>query len=512
MLTFNPAKAEEIWSECFSFDGPKLNKDEWLKKSPFWKESAIDTAARILGNRNPAQRLGTGGGKTIITVLTATLLNARTIFITPTRYLANQHQELLYNTLGYRHASRVITGETTNKKRIWNDESDRFVIATGKIFQDALTNKLVSPHDFDFLIIDEVHRARGKYPYVEITARFETEGIPRLGLSASPGGTVPEVELTLHNANLDALSSLQTVMPPKTKDTRFIRVPRGMVCSDEDAWKVLGEKFLGYLKDVRFIRNDTKVLPAKKLLTFDPVIANMTPTERKSRIRQLLALYKQYQYCRRTFMVGSFYSFLLYVEKIRERNWPTDRMLLNEDLFRKLIDVAIRFKDMHPKVVELVKILKTEKKIGGRAVVFFDDRNTAIYCKEILAHHGVITETVFGGGKKVSKKTHETIEDLCTSKITAILATSVLHEGVSIPEVDVVINYAVPKSAIVNMQSNGRTGRMRPGYVIYLVLDHDLDRLTYFSVQRKTKKMNDLATFESLPKEKRKGQRSLHVT
>lgn len=511
-MSLDTATVDETWSHQFSFAG--VRQDEWKKKGKFWKSSALQIANFLSEKKNLGLRLGTGGGKTIIAILGVTAIKARTLFLTPTRYLTSQHQELLHDMLGFYSPSRVITGETPQKDRVWNDTTERFIFATGDIFYSAFLNGEVSPQMFDVVIFDEVHRARGRYSYVKIASEFKKYEIPRLGLSASPGSTQEEVELTLLNSDLEMISSLSSIMPGKSDSYHFLDMPDEMMRADEQGWKVLGKKLVDDLREANLLLPEHRVCSAKELKSLGLKIRALPTTPRTKIINKLFAKYLKYLYSYQVFMTGSYYSFLQYVEGehgLTKRKRLSDKLLLGEPLFRRLIATAKQRLDEHPKVIKLLYLLDSLQKRGGRAIVFFADKNTATYCKDILARNGVGTETIFGGAKKASKAQHEVIESLKNGDITAILATSVLHEGVSIPEVDLVINYSVPQSGIVRLQSGGRTGRMYHGHVAHLVLDHDLDRLIFFSVHKETKKLQELSRLESQPHEKRVGQISLFV-
>lgn len=513
MISFDPTNVKELWSQQFSFAGVKL--DEWKKKKSFWESSAIHIATFLSEGNSLGLRLGTGGGKTIIAILASVAMNARVLFLTPTRYLTTQHQELLRDTLGYNLSSKIITGETTIKNRTWNNKSDRFIFATGHVFVSSFKKGEISLKDFDLIIFDEVHRARGYYPYVLIASESKKLEIPRLGLSASPGSTEEEVEFTLLNSDLEMISSLSSVMPEKTENYHFIQMSSEMRRSDEDGWKPLGKKLVNDLREVNLVLPENKTCSAKELQSIGIKIRALPKTKRTKELNKRFAKYLKYLYSYQTFMTGSYYSFLQYVEGegglMMRKNW-SDKALLGEPLFRRLVATAKKYCDEHPKVIKLVNLLASIKRARGHAIVFFADKKTATYCKEILTQHNIITETVFGGAGKSIKKQHEIIQSLKNGSITALLATSVLHEGVSIPEVDMVINYAVPQSGIVRLQSGGRTGRIRHGYVAHIILDHDFDRLIFFSIHKEVKKMNELSLLESQPTEERKGQLSLFIS
>ena len=58
---------------------------------------------------------------------------------------------------------------------------------------------------------------------------------------------------------------------------------------------------------------------------------------------------------------------------------------------------------------------------------------------------------------------------LVATRYNTLVATCIGEEGLDIGEVDLIINYDAPKSAIRQTQRSGRTGRKHEGRVVYLV-------------------------------------------
>jgi len=510
MSFFDPGMAEQIWSAHFTFAG--MRASEWGKKEASWKKIALETAEVLSRGKNIGIRLSTGGGKTIIAILTATALGARTLFLTPTRYLTDQHEKLLKVTLGCSLPARVITGETSPGRRIWNNQSERFIFSTGEAFYSALAAEDVSLEEFDLIVFDEFHLARGKYAYTLITPECIKSGIPRLGLSASPGGTEEEVELVLLNTGIECVSNPQIKSPPKSDNYYFLPLTPEMERADKEGWKVLGEKLVNDLREANLRIPEQWHCTAQELKRLRRDISALPTTPNTKKLRKLFAKYRLYLYGYYVFMTGSYYAFSKYAEGLAVRKRPSDRMLLGEPIFRRLIATAEHYRDEHPKVTKLARLLKNVRRSGGKAVVFFADKNTARYCREFLDECCILTEMVFGGADKSVLQQQEAIDSLKDGRITAVLATSVLRVGVDIPEVDLVLNYSVEQSGIARLQSGGWTGRMRPGHIAHLVLDHDLDRLVFFAVHKQTKKITELSARELRPVSERKGQLSLFVS
>jgi hypothetical protein len=71
-----------------------------------------------------------------------------------------------------------------------------------------------------------------------------------------------------------------------------------------------------------------------------------------------------------------------------------------------------------------------------------------------------------GGGLQ-----HEVVSLFRRGNINCIVATSVGEEGLDIGEVDLIVCYDTPSSALKNVQRMGRTGRKRSGRVVFIMAE-----------------------------------------
>lgn len=83
----------------------------------------------------------------------------------------------------------------------------------------------------------------------------------------------------------------------------------------------------------------------------------------------------------------------------------------------------------------------------------------------------------------------KTLGDLSAGKLDLAITTSTLEMGISVPAVDIVSHYSLPNTEKSRIQRSGRTGRFRPGEVLFFVLDHQFDKAIYWSVRKKEKEM-----------------------
>ena len=75
--------------------------------------------------------------------------------------------------------------------------------------------------------------------------------------------------------------------------------------------------------------------------------------------------------------------------------------------------------------------------------------------------------------------------------VDILVASSVAEEGIDIPEVNAVIFYEPIGSELRKIQRAGRTGRTKPGKIIFLITKETRDVGLFFSSMRKEKKMKN---------------------
>jgi hypothetical protein len=133
----------------------------------------------------------------------------------------------------------------------------------------------------------------------------------------------------------------------------------------------------------------------------------------------------------------------------------------------------------HPKTVRLGELLNQfwGETPGSRVSVFTQFRNVAYELRKFLGENvpgakvsvfigQATTRHNVGLASDLQGKIAETFRK---GTINCIIATSVGEEGLDIGEVDLVICFDTPSSALKNVQRVGRTGRKRTGRVIYLL-------------------------------------------
>ncbi|MFB0545011.1 MAG: DEAD/DEAH box helicase [Asgard group archaeon] len=161
--------------------------------------------------RNTLVVLPTGLGKTLIMVmLTAHKLNQAVkegkkhefvLVMSPTKPLTRQ----IYQTFTqYLNVLEIIeiSGSTPSKHRAKRYECARVIVATPQTIENDLENEIFDLKNCLLICFDEVHRARGKYAYVNIAKDYDGHIV---GFTASPSKNKETVLRVCQNLKIESI-------------------------------------------------------------------------------------------------------------------------------------------------------------------------------------------------------------------------------------------------------------------------------------------------------------------
>ncbi|SCU89062.1 LADA_0E13498g1_1 [Lachancea dasiensis] len=201
----------------------------------------------------------TGTGKTFIA--SAVMLNfyrwtkdAKIIFTAPTRPLVAQQIKACLGVTGIPHSDTAILLDKSRKNRVEIWASKRVFFTTPQVVENDLKRGVLNPKDIVCMVIDEAHRARGSYSYVEVTKfldRFNTS-YRLLALTATPAADLEGVQEVVHNLNISRIE-LRTEEDAdvsrymKKRDKEEIEVP--LSAEIEDLIEQLGVAVTPVLKE-----------------------------------------------------------------------------------------------------------------------------------------------------------------------------------------------------------------------------------------------------------------------
>jgi Fanconi anemia group M protein len=464
-----------------------------LEKISKWRHYAKEIEDK-LALENVGLIADTGTGKTIMTFILIKSLKVRTLFLAPTVVLTEQHAEL-YKFLKGKDVT-VLNGKTSTEKRDWKKQ---LVIATPHVFMSEFKKNLVSEDDFDLVIFDEGHKAQGSYPYVPIASIFRKMNKKILALSASPGTNLLDIKKTEKIYGISSWVTAEIKMPSKSE--RMVKISLNKEL--EEASKLLSsiqEESLQKLDKLIQDNSNKKVdlkresfwLTQQEIDILSQTVNQLPKPAFYSGKKELAKVYKV-SHLYRLLITENYYSFIDRIKNFLAKDKAKSAISLMQDQRLKESYFIIKKADnIHPKDEELLKLAREYAWKGKSMLVFSNNKRSANYLKNTLSHIGYGVDTLFGGKDKSLKKQRETINAFKNGDITIIIATSVVEEGFSLPEVGVVVHYSQPQTAVQRLQRGGRTARFHQGYVCFLVMDKTFELSSYFAIRAKMKKMKEI--------------------
>ncbi len=485
---------EKKWSKL-NFQGFK--QEEYAKKYPSWKAGAKKLLEFLEQWINVGIIADTAAGKTIIAILAVFALGKRTLFLTPQRLLTGQHSDLVAlmdTNKEYLH-SRFINGEVSKQKRIWNDPADQIVFATPHVVMAEIKNGSFNMGDFGLVVFDEMHKATGNYPYVPLAKIAYTSGLLSVGLSASPGGTIEKISIVKENLFLKDLFQTEVETPKKNEDIVVAKMDENIIQVEHLFTDMLLD-IAGNIADLGIEMNRNSIT---NMRIFEDIERQL---RRKNKYQggYLAAKYRKLYHAYFIAITESYETFLEYLERMEQKDGSKSGwQIVLDDNTQKIANIART--NLHPKVEKFSELLSSLKQTGKNALVFFSQKSTALALKKNFSNGDFKIEILFGGADKNIKHQTEVLQKMAAREVDFIFTTSVAEEGLSVPEIDTVIHYSMPQTETALLQRSGRTGRMKTGHVIFLMIDHPLDKVFYYVAKAKTKKMRTIIREEMFSKQ-----------
>ncbi|KAI7816581.1 P-loop containing nucleoside triphosphate hydrolase protein, partial [Gamsiella multidivaricata] len=159
---------------------------------------------------NTLVSLPTGLGKTFIAAVV--MLNyfrwfpeSKIIFMAPTRPLVNQQIEACFHICGIpQEDTAEMTGQQNSelRKEMWL--SKRVIFCTPQVVQNDIKSGICPAESIVCLVIDEAHRATGRYAYSEVIRLLDplNRDIRIMALTATPGGDIKSVQQVVQNLKI----------------------------------------------------------------------------------------------------------------------------------------------------------------------------------------------------------------------------------------------------------------------------------------------------------------------
>ena len=451
--------------------------------------------------------LPTGLGKTVIAALVAAEVlrrgDGRVLFLAPTRPLVQQHATSFGHWFPQVPQARF-TGTVARPQREGRWENARLVFATPELVANDLAAGRYDLKSVDLLVVDEAHHAVGKYAYVPIAARFQTErprGGRLLALTASPGGQaarIDEVVGALGVQRIEARSredpGVREFVQPVEVEYRWVELPPAAKRIQEEliaAVRETGHKLqkMGYLR-----KKPLASLSVKDLLALRAeIFARPGPMTRKfgPLFHQLVLLHLHHGLER--LETQGVEPFLQYVDRVGKKPKLArgDRAFVALPRVTAAVEVGREYLERraspsHPKLDALVGLLEEERARPRdrplRVLVFAQYRDTiqtiqdALEAREWTVGRFVGQATRDKEDKGMTQKEQaRVLTGFREGRFPVLVASSVAEEGLDVPDVDTVVFFESVPSEIRAIQRRGRTGRSSLGRVVVLLTQDTRD-------------------------------------
>ncbi|MCI4322584.1 MAG: DEAD/DEAH box helicase [Thermoplasmata archaeon] len=451
--------------------------------------------------------LPTGMGKTVIAALVAAEVlrrgTGKILFVAPTRPLVDQHADSFAKWLGPTRRARFM-GSVRAPVREGSWEGAEVVFATPQIIVADLTAGRYDLSSVALLVVDEAHRAVGRYAYVPIAERFRSDRSPGsrlLALTASPGGELERIEgvvATLGVTRVEARhrtdEGVQEFVPEVKVETEWVQLT-GVSQQLQDSLRQAIHDEGVRLQRMGFLRRRplTSLTVTEILHVRAEIFARPGPMVRKfgPLLRQQVILHLSHAMERlETQGVGPFLAYLDRVEAKPKKSRADSSFLKRPEVVAARTTAAAWLAEnpdaSHPKIDVLRRLVAAERAVPRdrlpRILIFAQYRDTIESIVSALQVEGVRVERFVGqstrdaGDKGMSQKEqHQVLDDFRHGRFEVMVASSVAEEGIDIPDVDVVVFFEAVPSEIRAIQRRGRTGRNAVGRVVILLTEGTRD-------------------------------------
>ncbi|KAF2674168.1 P-loop containing nucleoside triphosphate hydrolase protein [Microthyrium microscopicum] len=473
---------------------------------------------------NTLVALPTGLGKTFIA---ATIMlnwyrwtqDSQIVFVAPTKPLVAQQIDACFHIAGIPYSqTTVLTGEVSPAAREEEWEKKRVFFMTPQTLQADLSKGIADPKKIVLLVVDEAHRAKGSYSYVEVVKfiRRFNQSFRVLALTATPGGDVESVQEVINGLDISRVE-IRTDQSIDIREYVHERDLQKEVFSYSEEMRELMDLYSQAVKPLL-----KEVAGINPMYSGDPIALTpygctkalqtwmSSPAGRtahfglKGKVMSifscLAAVAHGMDLLKYHGMAAAYHSW----QDVQNKSEGDDKkkakwrdMLVKSESFKKMMDFLKTWTSDtefigHPKLNYLRQVIlnhlldsqqanrgNSGATIDTRIMVFSSFRDSAEEISKCLASSsGLIKPHVFVGqatsknSKGMSQKRQlEVIDQFKKGIYNVLIATSIGEEGLDIGEVDLIVCYDSKASPLRMLQRMGRTGRKRAGRVVLLQME-----------------------------------------
>ena len=452
----------------------------------------------------------TGCGKTLVAALIienhfkSNGRNSKVLFIVKTQQLAHQQRDKL---LEYISGIQIIdiTGESDDPIYVALPQFDVVVCTSGKL-RSELSSRKISITNCSLLVLDECHHTVGLDTYAEIMELYlvnkhESKAVPQVvGLTASPGagpGQLPDLNKAIQHqyelcARTDATSGIKTVKENIAELRRF--VPGATHKLSTLSRRNPTEEFIVILSDA-MTRLEKMVGLWGPFDKSNGAYQEWVETQKKRAVSSgmpiqrdmisVLEYLKQYVLARMTYEDFEKENALDVLSQVPVYSEITDDVTCIEReleerhklMYEKLSSLP---KQPNPLLLEVEQLLHEHFKSKPHS--------RAIFFVRLKAHTTYITEWVYSSSKLknilnpsqiigstpngfTKEEQIRVIEKFRSGELNLLASTSVLEEGLDVPDCNLVIRFQPLSNEIATVQALGRARAYNS--VVHTVIQSD---------------------------------------
>ncbi|MHA1301526.1 MAG: helicase-related protein [Candidatus Helarchaeota archaeon] len=429
--------------------------------------------------------LPTGLGKTVIAALSTVYWLSqndenKVIMFAPTRPLLDQHFNTFTNWLELTDSEIVqITGKTYAYKRAKMFNNARIIFMTPQIKLERFNLENVI-----LMVLDECHRATGRYSYVLNAKKYldEAKNPHILGLTATPG--TPKKLLTImKNLQIEKVT-LASEDNPTVKPYIHSVTEQYIKIKLPDELMELRNFIDDYLKSkLNIIRNN-------------PIISQYIKHKFRVSPHKLARIVKDH--------MGTMYSLrpklmhilsityllnLIEAQSLKALEKKLTTLNSHKPIYNEIKSRLIELKRKgitHPKPEIATNIIQKfcSNNPESKVLVFVQYLDSLDIIFQRLRDKNLKVYKLVGQRTMQQAIQREVLKEFKSGKYQILICTSVAEEGLDIAQCDLVVFYDCIPSGIRTVQRKGRTGRNRDGKLVYLYTEGTWEE-SFFYVSRK---------------------------
>ncbi|XP_011291940.1 uncharacterized protein LOC101889475 [Musca domestica] len=519
--------------------------DTWIYPSNLPCRSYQMSIVQAALYRNTLVVLPTGLGKTFIAAVVMYNLyrwypRGKVIFMAPTRPLVNQQIEACQKIMPFPRKDTVeLTGRLPKAKRAELWKTKRVFFATPQVVQSDILGNYVqgdeegvesiledstSSCNFEFpfddiklIVVDEAHKAKGKYAYVEVVQAIAAKNryFRVVALSATPGRTMDDVAEVIRNLLISHIevrceNSVDVVPYVHKRSMETVVVSWGERIKEirEELLEII-DPYLRQLIDCQMLSGSLANINRNFLLyeqkryqercqhngrhpqhsaimsNFSICISLYHSLELLERhgVRVFLNNFEEDMEGKTKFVIQMDRRLRNMIDRLNEEVGPNPFNVSAGPMTNgKIAEIPKDLDFGHPKFEKARECLLKhfENHAESRAIVFCEYRESVLLIYRMLLQHVPLLKPkcfVGQGGTGnlrplTQKQQIQIMNDFRSGQINILIATSIGEEGIDVGEVDLIVCFDISTTNPTRfIQRIGRTGRKKNGNVVMLVTE-----------------------------------------